>query len=502
MNNSTNNANSGRPAGAGAPTATSFNALPMLPLQQRTPNSVNPSSSRSSSSRGSGRYPSRTSYAPRRRPQEPQLPKTLVGDRIQPNSEAELSAHVKAMAEFEKEMATYNEAIEAGRSRGNCGLKCSNQGQNSGNGNNSYNPNISGLNSNSNPNNYAQHRELARSLGSQPPNSTSANPNGNANQNSVLQTTNRTLAHQATHQAHQAHPPRELDDKFLFEFNSSNHLAQLDQIRALDREQGRRGTSNERCVEIAGFLRRIKVEDPMEAPVAKKQLLDKNGKPIFEVLSLCSSKDKQLALTHENSTKICMAATEYTAELGSTGMDPEWNWASWSNYRGRIAVASEEQAKLVTALFNSLVVEGVGPFRVWRAHEVVELTSVKLTLSKGYLYTWTADKIISGILLKNNVEVTYSEPTANHLPTHQHHVVHFKADPKLRANLARHQTTSATFYLKLAGQEREIYMARDPLVVAAEAAAGLKLRIETALAKAIRAYVEGQRGGDRVHQGA
>jgi hypothetical protein len=99
-------------------------------------------------------------------------------------------------------------------------------------------------------------------------------------------------------------------------------------------------------VEIAGFLRRIKVEDPMEAPVAKKQLLDKNGKPIFEVLSLCSSKDKQLALTHENSTKICMAATEYTAELGSTGMDPEWNWASWSNYRGRIVVASEEQAKL------------------------------------------------------------------------------------------------------------------------------------------------------------
>jgi hypothetical protein len=225
MNNSTNNANSGRPAGAGAPTATSFNALPMLPLQQRTPNSVNPSSSRSSSSRGSGRYPSRTSYAPRRRPQEPQLPKTLVGDRIQPNSEAELSAHVKAMAEFEKEMATYNEAIEAGGSRGNRGLKRSNQGQNSGNGNNSYNPNISGLNSNSNPNNYAQHRELARSLGSQPPNSTSANPNGNANQNSVLQTTNQTLAHQATHQAHQAHPPRELDDKFLLEFNSSNHLA-------------------------------------------------------------------------------------------------------------------------------------------------------------------------------------------------------------------------------------------------------------------------------------
>jgi hypothetical protein len=138
-------------------------------------------------------------------------------------------------------------------------------------------------------------------------------------------------------------------------------------------------------VEIAGFLRRIKVEDPAEAPEAKKLMLDKNGTPIYEVLSLYTSKVKQLALTQEDSTIICTAATLYLAELGKSRMNPEWLWASWSrnNYRGRIAVASEVQAKLVTALFNSLKVEGVPPFRLWRAHEVEELTSVRLTLTGG-----------------------------------------------------------------------------------------------------------------------
>jgi hypothetical protein len=66
-------------------------------------------------------------------------------------------------------------------------------------------------------------------------------------------------------------------------------------------------------------------------------------------------------------------------------------------------------------------------------------------------------------------------------------VVHFKVDQKLKANLAKHQKGSGTFFLPLVGQDREIHMARDHQVVAAEVAAGLKVRIETALAKAIAA---------------
>jgi hypothetical protein len=96
------------------------------------------------------------------------------------------------------------------------------------------------------------------------------------------------------------------------------------------RGRNRRGTSNERRVEIAVFLHKIKVEDPVEAPEAKKLMLDKNGKPIFEVLSLYTSKDKQLALTQEDSIAICTAATLYIAELGKSRMNPEWLWASWS----------------------------------------------------------------------------------------------------------------------------------------------------------------------------
>jgi hypothetical protein len=56
----------------------------------------------------------------------------------------------------------------------------------------------------------------------------------------------------------------------------------------------------------------------------------------------------------------------------------------------------------------------------------------------------------------------------------------------LKASLAKLQTgRSSTFYLTLGGELREATMARDPSVVAAEAAAGMRVRVERALAKAI-----------------
>jgi hypothetical protein len=463
MSSNNANANLGWPAVATTASgsgATPFNAMPPTPS--------------SSSSRGRGRHPTTTPYqsrpsAPRRPPQEPKLPVTLgQGGQILPNSAAELEAHGRAMAEFGRALAVFNEVVEASGSR-HRGQKRNNQSQNSGNGN--Y-PNYSGLNPFSGHAN--QNRELVSSYGSQHP-STSADPNGNANQNAL----------RATNQAHQAHP-QELNDEFLLEFNSLQPVAQLDLIRTLDREQGRRGTSNVRRVEIALFLRTIKVEDPVEGPQAKKLMLDKNGRPIFEVLSLYSSKDKQLALTKEDSTTIYLAASDYIAGLAKSRMNPEWLWASWSKYRGRIAVTSEIQAKLVTALFNSLKVAGVPLFRAWRDHEVEELTSVRLTLSGGFLFTWPVDKIIRKLLSWNELLGTYSEPSQGQ-PTVSHHVVHFKVDQILKKNLAKHQKGSGTFFLPLVGQDREIHMARDHQVVAAEAAAGLRVRIETALAKAIAA---------------
>jgi uncharacterized coiled-coil protein SlyX len=189
---------------SGRPAAVAFNAMP-------TPLSL-PSSSRNfSQGRGRGHQPSRTPYVPRRRPQEPKLSTTYVGGQAQPNSEAELAAYGKAMAEFVKEMASYNEAIEGQSRSRNRGQKCSHHG--SGNGNYDSNPD--------DPDASAQHMERARSSpSSQLLSSTTANPNGQANQNSVLQTTNQTLAHQATQLAHQAPQIRELNNKFLLAYNS------------------------------------------------------------------------------------------------------------------------------------------------------------------------------------------------------------------------------------------------------------------------------------------
>jgi hypothetical protein len=79
---------------------------------------------------------------PRRQPQEPKLPVTLAGRRQLPNSEAELAAHSKAMAGYNKEKAKYDEGVEYhGRSRG---LKRSHHDHNSTNNGNRID--LSGLN--------------------------------------------------------------------------------------------------------------------------------------------------------------------------------------------------------------------------------------------------------------------------------------------------------------------------------------------------------------------
>jgi hypothetical protein len=137
--------------------------------------------------------------------------------RLLDHSEAELEAYGKAMAEFVK-FASYNEAIEGQSRSQNRGQKRSHHGPSgNGNGNGNYNNDLNP----DDPDESAQHRERARSLpGSQLLSSTMANPNGQATQNSVLQTTtNQTLAHQATQLAHQAPQIRELNNEFLLFYN-------------------------------------------------------------------------------------------------------------------------------------------------------------------------------------------------------------------------------------------------------------------------------------------
>jgi hypothetical protein len=162
-----------------------------------------------------------------------------------PNSEAELEAYGKAMEEFVKELASYNEVNEGRRSRNHRGPKRSHHGP-SGNGNFYFN-----LNQDNNPD--AQHRERAGSPSGSQLLRNSANPLGQALQNSVPQT---------LHQGHQAQL-RELNGEFLRDFNSLNHLEQLDTIRRLDREIHDRRTSNARHADIAAVLLKFEIVDPV-----------------------------------------------------------------------------------------------------------------------------------------------------------------------------------------------------------------------------------------------
>jgi hypothetical protein len=85
-------------------------------------------------------------------PQEPKLSTTYVGGRALPNSETELAAYGKAMAEFIK-FASYNEAIEGQSRSQNRGQKRSHHGP-SGNGNGNY---INDSNPDADPDASAQH---------------------------------------------------------------------------------------------------------------------------------------------------------------------------------------------------------------------------------------------------------------------------------------------------------------------------------------------------------
>jgi hypothetical protein len=97
----------------------------------------------------------------------PSLSTTYVGGQALPNSEAELAAYGKAMAEFVKDRASFNEAIK--------GLSRSRNRSHHGNCNGNYDLNLD------DPDASAQHMERARSSpSSQLLSSTMATPNGQA----------------------------------------------------------------------------------------------------------------------------------------------------------------------------------------------------------------------------------------------------------------------------------------------------------------------------------
>jgi hypothetical protein len=91
---------------------------------------------------------------------------------------------------------------------------------------------------NNDPDASAQHREHVRSSpSSQLPSPTSANPNGQASLNSVLQ----TLPHQATQLAHQAPQMRELNNEYLLAYNKylvpNSEFARVHQKMIQERQQ-------------------------------------------------------------------------------------------------------------------------------------------------------------------------------------------------------------------------------------------------------------------------
>jgi hypothetical protein len=142
---------------------------------------------------------------------------------------------VHSPAEYVKELARYNEAKD--RASFNAAIEALRKKRSHhGKGNGNYND--SNPDADADPDASAQHREHARSSpSSQLPSPTSANPNGQASQNSVLQ----TLPHQATQLAHQAPQMRELNNEYLLAYNKylvpNSEFARVHQKMIQERQQ-------------------------------------------------------------------------------------------------------------------------------------------------------------------------------------------------------------------------------------------------------------------------
>jgi hypothetical protein len=362
------------------------------------------------------------------------------------------------------------------------GQKRSHWGQNGQNGNSiNIHPD-----STSNPATYQQHRERALSYDSQflnQPQVLQTIPLA------VLETSNSAPVANTSAQEPLAQEPNTLAPQadFLNNINTCNNSDQLSMIRSLGREQVHPWTTPKRKDEIAVLLNQIQVAEAVEAPIegpAPKRA--KDGTLIFEVLTMFASKDKQLPMTKGSFDAIMLAAGDYVDTL-DVDPAPSWQWKSWSNSSGHLAVASNEMADLVVETINGLngKVTGAGaPFRLWRACDLIERTLVKLDLKDSQKYEKKAEEILQMVFKLNKLKGGYTEATTD-TDFKSKHFIRFKADPELKADLESRQTGSATFWLKYGGQQREGHMSRDPALVAREEAARVRARVEAALAKAI-----------------
>jgi hypothetical protein len=215
-------------------------------------------------------------------------------------------------------------------------------------------------------------------------------------------------------------------------------------------------TTPKRRDAIAILLHQIEIAEvvvtPIEGPAPKRA---KDGTPIFEELTMFASHDQQLSMTKESFKAIMLAAGDHVDTL-NVDPAPSWLWKSWSNSSGHLAVASEDMAKLVVLTINGLngKVEGEAPFRLWRPSELTERILVKLDLKDSGKYTNMAEEILLTVFKINKLRGGFTEATTD-TDFRSKHILRFKADPELKADLQSRQNGNSTFWLMLGGGSPE-----------------------------------------------
>jgi hypothetical protein len=102
-------------------------------------------------------------------------------------------------------------------------------------------------------------------------------------------------------------------------------------------------------------------------------------------------------------------------------------------------------ANLVVATINGLngKVTGEAPFRLWRASELIERTMVKLDLKNSQKFEKKAEEILLTVFKINKLKGGYIEATTD-TDFRSRHIIRFKADQELKADLESRQNGSAT----------------------------------------------------------
>jgi hypothetical protein len=289
---------------------------------------------------------------------------------------------------------------------------------------------------------------------------------------------------------------------------TENHAETVAEAQArLDRE--RRSTTQppttEREVQIAAELLEIqslKDSDEQAAPKRPSYAMKvrESNEGIHSVLYLYSGVKSRIDLPEETFNQVIAAIEDRFMTLAMEKIAfAKWKWFSWSENRGLIAVASEEDSNQFINMIKTIRIPGSEQtFKLWKISDFEERHLVTVTISNG-LARLGETKLIDSLMFQNSLTGMASRARVELDKNGKDWTLKFFADKDMWWMLLqlRGEVQGRKLWLDLGGGEVLTHLSRDPGVAIKEAEDRALVKAKASVAKAkARAEAKAARDGD------